>query len=149
MKGKTSLITVTLALTMSVSVCAKDLKTAPAVSEKFYGSQIGFSVAGSPTKSSLSVTGPNGYKAYKSSEVGTPSIDLYDGGQLADGLYKYEITTATGSDVLVTDDMNNGRGENNSHYARKGVTKSGQFRVVNGQIKQYRAVKEAQSLTAF
>lgn len=140
MNTKILVASTALALLMSGSVSAKDDKLT--IKEQFGGTQISFASNGSNSNSTLSISGPDGFSFSKASDGGTPSVDLNQHGNLKDGIYHYEITTNTGPLVLVQDKMNNGRGENNSHYARKGVTKSGHFRVVNGQIKQYQKIKE-------
>ena len=136
-----SLVAIT-SLTMIISggVSAKDNNFK--INEQFGGSQISFAATGSSSNSTLSISGPDGFNVSKAAKIGTPSVDLYEHGDLKDGVYQYEITTNTGPLVLVQDKINNGRGENNSHYARKGVIKSGHFRVVNGQIKKFKNIKE-------
>lgn len=109
---------------------------------KLIGTEVSFPVSIGPKQASLSISGPNGFQATKFTENRTPTIDLYQAGKLADGMYNYEITIPVGERVLIQDRINNGRGENNSHYARKGVKKSGHFWIKNGQIQNFQKVKE-------
>ena len=151
MKGKFSLLTLAVALGVSGAVMAKDTSNStPSVSAKFSGSHVSFVANGMAGKSSLSITGPNGFAVNKSVESGLPSVDLQSevrskGTQLKDGVYKYEVLTQSGDFELIADTMDNGRGENNAHYANKGVRTSGIFRVVGGQIKQFEDIKESKA----
>lgn len=129
-------------LTATMGVSAKSNSKKPLVTAQLQGTHMSFSMGRAARNTSLTVAGPNGYAVHKFEENGMPSLNLRDHGPLKDGLYHYEIVTAVGKMVLVKDTMNNGRGEDNSRYARKGITQSGHFRVVNGQIKSYRQGKE-------
>lgn len=140
MNTKVILASASLVMMISGGVSAKD--NSFSIKEQFGGTQISFASTGSHSNSTLTIAGPDGFSISKASEVGTPSLDLNQNGTLPDGMYNYEITTNTGPLVLVQDKINNGRGENNSHYVRKGVTKSGHFWVVNGQIKKFQNIKE-------
>lgn len=140
MKTKVLLASIMLAMIICGDVSAKNDNST--VKAQFGGTQISFASIGTSSNSTLSISGPDGYNVSKATKVGTPSLDLHQHGDLKDGLYQYEITTNTGPLVLVKDKINNGRGDDNSHYARKGVTKSGHFWVVNGQIKKFQHVKE-------
>jgi len=142
MKSRILLISAVLASVMSGNVGAKD--NGSLIKEQFAGGQISFSTTNSNSGSSLTIVGPEGFNISRASATGMPSVNLYALGELKDGLYNYEITTNSGKAVLIKDTMNNGRGKNNSHYARKGVTQAGHFYVANGQIKQYRNIKESQ-----
>ena len=140
MSIKVLLATASFVMIISSGVSAKDNNFS--IKEQFGGTQISFASNTSHSNSTLTISGPDGFNMSKAADVGTPSADLYQYGDLKDGLYHYEITTNTGPRVLIKDKINNGRGENDSHYARKGVTKSGHFWVVNGQIKTFKNVKE-------
>lgn len=149
MKGRFISIVTVLGLCFTSAVNAKELKTHKIAVPQFHGTSIAFSAKNVSRNTTVTVSGPNGFHAHQFSEVGMPSIDLYKAGKVTDGVYHYEITTAVGKLVLFTDSGNNGRGENNSHYARKGVTQSGHFRVVNGQIKRYKNIKESTANSNF
>jgi hypothetical protein len=142
MKGRFIPIVTVLGLFIVSTVNAKELKTHKIAVPQFNGSNVAFSAKSTSRNTTVTISGPNGFQAQKFSETGIPSIDLYKGGKLVDGSYNYEITTAVGKMVLIEDTMNNGRGEDNNHYARKGVTQTGHFRVVNGAIKRYENIKE-------
>jgi hypothetical protein len=116
---------------------------------KFSSSSLSFSSTGPSQNTSVSISGPKGFAIQKHAMSGMPQINLYQNGILVDGLYLYEITTSAGKLVFIEDQINNGRGENNSHYARKGITQSGHFRVVNGQIKQYKNIAEPKFQTSY
>jgi hypothetical protein len=142
MKARFIPIVAVLGLFIVSTVNAKEPKTHKIAVPQFNGTSVAFSAKNISRNTTVRISGPNGYHAREFSEVGMPSIDLYKtGNKLADGLYNYEITTAVGKMVLIEDTMNNGRGDN-SHYARKGVTQTGHFRVVNGAIKRYKNIKE-------
>jgi hypothetical protein len=140
MKTKVLAAATGFALIVSAGVSAKNDNSV--IKEQFGGTQLSFAFNGSSTNSTLTVSGPDGFNMSRSSNAGVPSLDLNRSGSLKDGLYNYEITTNTGPLVLIQDKINNGRGENNSHYVRKGVTKSGHFWVANGQIKKFDNIKE-------
>lgn len=132
-----------LIVTSSIDSHAKG--ASKVIATQLQGTHIGFSVKGVAENTLITVSGPNQYQLRKSAKSGIPTIDLSEPGILVDGLYHYEITTAVGPLVLVKDVINNGRGENNSHYARQGVIHNGHFRIVNGQIKKYKSLKEVGS----
>ena len=142
MKARIVITNALLAVVLSVCAQAKEIEAQPIAFEQFSGSSIGFSSKMALKNTTLKISGPSDFYVYKAAEHGMPSIDLHQRGGLKDGLYQYEITTSAGPLVLVKDNINNGRGDNNQHYAAKGVTQSGHFRVVGGQIKRYRQLKE-------
>lgn len=139
MKDKLLRIGTVLTLLSSMAASATDKLLA---TEQLYGSQVSFSAKASTSNTTLSISGPGGFHASKLLKSGIPSINLYDYGELKDGLYKYEITSSVGKKVRVEDTLNNGRGENNWHYANQGSTQSGNFRVMGGQIQQFKQPKE-------
>jgi hypothetical protein len=134
-----------LLLVGGTAVCAKEAEKPKMPTASFSGSSLSFSTKSVARNTSVSISGPSGFTLRKFSKTGMPQIDLNQRGNLKDGLYLYEITTATGELELVKDNINNGRGDNDSHWVRKGITKSGHFRVVNGVIKQYKNSKEPAS----
>lgn len=144
MKVKNTLVKLSLGLAVicSLPVSAANIKATSIINEVIYGSTVGFTSKGTVENSLITISGPDGYFARKFSKVGIPTIDLHSFGHLKDGLYLYEITTSAGKLVLIKDTINNGRGENDSHYARKGVTLTGHFRMINGQVKKYKKIKE-------
>jgi hypothetical protein len=144
MNGKFILMVSVVGLLTTSPIHSKELKLDKLPAPQIHGTDVSFALKNNQKNTTLSITGPNGFTASKFSENGSPKVDLYRAGKLADGLYNFEITTPVGKLVLIKDTINNGRGENNSHYARKGVIKSGHFRVINGQIKKYPNIKEPQ-----
>ena len=149
MKWKFTLGSLVLIVITSMSVSAKDKITKKLTTEQFSGSSISFSNKGTAKAVSISISGPNGFHLKKSINSGLQSIDIGLNRSLLDGLYHYETVVKKGPLKLFKDTMNNGRGENDSHYAREGITQSGHFRVVNGQIKTYRNIKEPTDLANF
>jgi hypothetical protein len=142
MKQILSMSMIVLIMLFIVPVNAKNTGPVLAV-EQFNGAQISFASNSRATNTSVSIVGPDGFSAQKSVASGMPSFNLYEYGQLTDGLYLYEMSSSAGKRVLFKDTVNNGRGEQNSHYAQKSIRQSGHFRVVNGQIKRYKQIKEA------
>jgi hypothetical protein len=142
MKGKLSRFTIILIVSISFGVMAKNGISQPIATEAFNGTSVFFLASGSVNDTTVSIVGPSGFSVIIHDPNDIPAVNLSDYDEFRDGLYTYEITTATGPMVLVKDTIDNGRGENNSHYARKGVKQSGHFRVVNGQIKVFKQFKE-------
>ncbi len=150
MKRKCMLLVVMMSVLLNGAANGKESgKPQIIAAENIYGSHVSFTSKVVARNTTLSVIGPSGFHARKSTDNGIPSIDLHNYGALKDGLYNYEITTAVGKTLLIKDTLNNGRGENNSHYARKGVTQTGHFRVVGGQIKRYKQFKEPSAKRGF
>ena len=86
--------------------------------------------------STLTVSGPDGFHREAFSNGGSVALQLGAGGKLADGIYNYEVTAATGERTPnPNQDQNNGRtAEPPVVYV--GVTESGTFTVENGVIVQ-------------
>lgn len=97
----------------------------------------------------VSIAGPNGYNHTVKFKGSSYSISLTDSeslkstnNQLPAGRYYYQIDTHVGTLKLVTDNMNNGRGENNVTYAGKPLRQSGSFVVKGGSIQQFAQIQE-------
>ena len=140
MKGQKTICAAVLAM-MTITAEAKD-SASNAIEARFSGTQIDFN-ATHAGKTQVSISGPGGFQLQRNSDTGSASVSLYEYGNLADGVYTYQVVSASGDMQVFQDTMDNGRGENNRIVARKGVTKTGHFRVVNGQIKQYDNTSES------
>jgi hypothetical protein len=144
MKRPFKLLACCAGLLLSLGVQAKTIDKSPAVSVQLHGNYVALSSSLSIKNGMLRVVGPNGYSAQKVKQDGLPSLylDQHLNGSLPDGDYAYEFIGMTGPYRLVKDTINNGRGEKNFTYAGTPVKKSGHFKVVNGQIKIFRNIKE-------
>ncbi|MFT4929138.1 MAG: hypothetical protein ACI8WB_005268 [Phenylobacterium sp.] len=149
MKGKISFIAISIAIMVNMTANAKNVDKQLVGAEQLYGTQVAFSAKANAKNTTVSIIGPDGFHAHKFAPQGIPTIDLLSYGKLKNGLYQYEITSAVGKRVLIKDKLNNGRGEKNSHYARKGITQSGHFRVEGGSIKRYKNIKEVSGKSDF
>jgi hypothetical protein len=154
MSYKCTLVTTVLLIAINIPADAKNIGTNTAkkqsiVSEQLHGTTVSFAASQQISQSSITVSGPAGFGARKLSTSGLTSLDLSNYGQLADGLYNYEITINAGELMLFKDTINNGRGENDKHYGPKGITHSGHFRVEGGSIKTYKQIKEVSAGTDF
>lgn len=132
---KTIAIGLALSLVVSAKEAGKD--TQSIASERLSDTSVRFSSKILMNNATLSIVGPGNFQASRFLKVGTPSVELLDFGEPTDGLYHYELTAASGEAITIKDKMNNGRGENNSHTARRGITQSGYFRVIDGKIKHF------------
>lgn len=85
------------------------------------------------SKMTLTVSGPDGLVLSEYSGFGTPSLSLFSGGDLLDGVYTWQLTGATREKLPESrSKLNNGRPEGASRTAYKGSSESGTFRIVNG-----------------
>jgi len=107
------------------------------LSARYAGSRIYFDADPTYSNITVSVSGPDGYHGQVYSERRAPSFRLADFGEVADGLYRFEITAAT--QVYATDQSSrepagyNGRAPT-AQRPREGVSFTGSFRVENGQV---------------
>lgn len=145
MKLKQFIGVMTVGVLFSASVVGKTAvkDKQPLATAQLQGTYVSFQLKVAARNTTVSIVGPNGYHVSKFAKDGIPDVSLTEHGKLKDGLYNYEITSAIGPMKVFKDTMNNGRGQNNTVRAREGVTQSGHFRVVNGQIKKYRQTKES------
>ena len=141
MKSRNIPAWITVGLLCATTALAKD-NIADSIVMQNYGTSLSFTSKGVMSNISVSIAGPKGYSAQKSEQHGMPMVNLTDYGKLHDGLYNYELVVPVGDMVLIKDTIDNGRGENNSIYARKGIRKSGHFWVRNGSIVQFKRIKE-------
>ena len=130
-------------------------------SESFSNDTIAFNYKGNFSKATISIAGPNGFSIKSFKENGDPIVNLSNARQnnssndelssssnetlaLTDGLYKYEISAATGETLEISDTLNNGRGESAKTTMNVSETQSGHFRVENGSIVNYLDIKEGE-----
>lgn len=121
---------------------AATTKTEPPVSAQFSGNHLSLSAKKPMRNVQVTVTGPGGYVMKKSQRDGLPSMFLDNKMAMPDGDYYYEVSGTTGPERLIKDTIDNGRGENNFTYAGTPVKFTGHFKVRNGQVRQFRQVKE-------
>jgi hypothetical protein len=121
----------TLALTIGLSLGL----TAPGVAQTLSvsGGTLDVKLAGT-RNATLTVTGPNDYYRQTFSPDKNIALNLAGLGRLADGIYTYEITAATGQTKPVTAGLDNGRGALEPSVQNVGVTVAGTFQVKNGAI---------------
>lgn len=130
-------------------------------SESFSGDTLAFNYKGNFKNATISVAGPNGFRISSFQENGNPIVNLSNTTEsdsadgeltnnfneaisLSDGIYKYEITVATDETVEITDNMNNGRGENARTTMNISEVQSGHFHVKDGSIVTYLDLKEGE-----
>ncbi|MFT6660864.1 MAG: hypothetical protein ACJA0K_000846 [Maricaulis maris] len=107
------------------------------LSARYAGSRIYFDADPTYFNITVSVSGPNGYHGQVFSERRAPSFRLADFGEVADGLYHFEMTAATQTYAAEPSSREqagyNGR-EPTAQRPREGVSFTGSFRVENGQV---------------
>ena len=79
----------------------------------------------------LTITAPNGDSFRVSAETGTPVLTL-TGGEIQDGVYRYELRASTDEDVDTTAKPDNGREPDPNQKIFKPYNKSGHFFVSRG-----------------
>ncbi|WP_323760976.1 hypothetical protein [Maricaulis sp.] len=126
-----------LALPSGVAIPqADDVPSSASISVRLAGTRLYFEGEPSFFNYSVRVTGPNGYVGEVFSARRAPSFRLSDHGAVDDGVYRYEVTAATGDVVQHSSPHSrraNGR-EASAQVPRIGIASDGSFRVVNGQI---------------
>lgn len=135
-------------LTLTVlSVAPASAETLRAT-EQFTQTRLAFSVTGTFTNYTLTVSGPHGYYAQAYGARTVPTLRLADQGEVPDGLYTYQLTAATDryqEQVGTVNQLNNGR-DNTTQRPRVGASASGSFRVRDGRILEFDDIEEAQGL---
>lgn len=121
----------TLALTIGLSLGL----AAPGVAQTLsvFETTLNVKLAGTQN-ATLTVTGPNDYYRQSFSPDTSIALNLGGLGRLADGVYYYEITAATGQTKPATAGLDNGRGELERKVQNVGITAGGTFQVRNGAI---------------
>lgn len=118
--------------------------------ENFSGTRVGFVPSEDVFNITLRVTGPENFAAQVFSRQGMPSLDLSKYGPVHEGFYNYEITAATHALVRATDQQDTGMSDDevsdyiNSGYMNKGVTQTGHFSVVSGEIVIFPDIEETE-----
>ena len=91
----------------------------------------------------LNIIGPDGFQLTRKITDSALTVNLSDGTKaLSPGTYFYEISTTVGSKRLITDTINNGRGEKNHTYAGSPVKQTGRFIVADGAIVDFAQTDE-------
>jgi len=125
---KTYLFTVSLAMGAFMALPA--MAKSPMVA----GGDISVKPDAKMQNATLTVSGPNGFHDKAEAGTGVPSLSLMKNGQLADGVYSWELTGHTNERVYsYKTGINNGRGENARDFSYKQISQSGSFYIVNGQ----------------
>ncbi|RKQ94142.1 hypothetical protein [Maricaulis maris] len=140
-RNRVAQIVVMLSLAFAVPVggaAAQGLSAASDVglSARFAGSRIYFDADPTYFNITVSVSGPDGYHGQVFSERRAPSFRLADFGEVADGVYRFEVTAATQAfarQAVREPSGYNGR-DSTAQRPREGVSFSGNFRVENGQV---------------
>jgi hypothetical protein len=104
-----------------------------AVAQSF-GSRFGLQLNPNYSNAVLSVSGPNNFHASTFSRGGSLSIDLMDGGRIADGSYNYQLSAQSPQTIDAGTSINAGRNGQGSAVRAVGVSVSGSFLVKGGQI---------------
>lgn len=132
------LAAVSTAVMLASTVAAQAASTAndDGLSYRFSGTRIFFDANSDLFNFSVRVTGPNEYVGQVFSQRRPPSFRLGDHGDIADGVYQFEISAASRQSrrqVSAAMMRSNGR-DNSNQQAFDGTQTAGSFRVVNGQI---------------
>lgn len=133
---KISLLAAAPAILLTAPVLAQSADVARVeIQEEFAGSRLSFDSVSGLSNYTLRVSGPNGYFGQVYSDRTAPSFRLADHGDVEDGLYTYEITAATSVYApRPASEMGLDNGRSAEARPRVGTSRSGSFRVVNGQI---------------
>ncbi len=130
-----------------ISMAIGAIITSPATAKSLYVSAGNVSVNPETTAKNmtLTVSGPNGFFKRTYKKNGTPDVSLMEQGQIADGMYVWELTGHTDERVAsYKSRSNNGRGDNARNYGYKSIQQSGSFRMLNGlQVRAEDAPAEA------
>ena len=83
----------------------------------------------------VSVTGPNGFRAYKAQKLKRSGLNLREFGNLPDGSYQFEVVTIGESLAeLASPPLNNGRGDLESKKVIDRIVVGGNFLIKDGNI---------------
>lgn len=85
------------------------------------------------SNASMTVAAPNGKITTIFAETGTPVFQLSEGDVL-DGIYRYELSAATDEKVKIVNQVDNGRGEDQSDTVAVPFYMGGHFVVSRGVI---------------
>ncbi len=96
------------------------------------------------SNASMKVSAPNGKIITIFAESGTPVFQL-ENDEILDGIYRYELSAATDEKVEIVNEVDNGRGENQSNTVNKPFYSSGHFVVSRGVIVTPDEIKEEDS----
>ncbi|PWE18730.1 hypothetical protein DDZ18_03820 [Marinicauda salina] len=135
-------------MALSLFVAAPAAAETLRADERFTQTRLVFSVNGSYTNYTLTVSGPQGFHAQAHGERSAPTLRLADYGEVPDGVYNYQLTAATDrfrEQVSQASRMNNGR-ENTTMRPRVGASVSGAFHVRDGRIREFEDIEESQGL---
>ena len=122
------------------------LSAAPAIAADpiFSGTSMTAKSSAKMKNMTLTVTGPDGYHAQTFSASQSPFLSLEKSGNLADGLYKWQLTGASSETVLANPGgLDYGRGSGARKFANKPMIESGSFRVIGGTIAGPSKVQES------
>lgn len=95
------------------------------------------------SNASLTVSAPNGKIITVYAESGTPVFQL-EGDAVLDGVYRYELSAATDEKMEIVNEVDNGRGENQSNTIAKPFYANGHFVVSRGVIITPEDIQEEQ-----
>ena len=96
------------------------------------------------SNASMTVAAPNGKITTIFAESGTPVFQL-PGDEALDGVYRYELSAATDEKIEIVNEIDNGRGENQSNTVSKPFYANGHFIVSRGVIITPEEIKEEDS----
>ena len=143
---KRAVVGVSVALLMGASgvMAVSDAATAQSMNavKRFSDATVGFSMKGSYSNYSLTVTGPNGFNATVMSKKSAPALNLRKLGIIDDGIYRYNLTAASSKAMSVRTPENSGRGGDKKTAMMAGVSDSGSFVVKGGKIVQEADISE-------
>jgi hypothetical protein len=109
--------------------------------EQFSGTTVEFKLDKLFGVVTLTVAGPNGFNASAAARSTSPVIDLKRLGEFDDGQYTYHLTASSDERIKVRTPLDDGRDKPTTEQL-KGLSKSGAFNVVKGQIVAVRPNRE-------
>ena len=90
---------------------------------------------------SMTIQAPDGEVTTIFAQTGTPVFQL-SGQEVADGIYRYELSAATEETVKIVNKQNNGRGDASKDSAAVPYRLNGHFTVYRGVIVTPKDIKE-------
>ena len=119
------------------AACLAGAMTAAADTVRVYGGTLQVSPSSYVKNMTLTVTGPNGFNAQDFSKNSAPRVSLVQNGQLADGLYSWNMTASTNEPLPQSaSQLDDGRGNAQRPQLFKSTSMSGSFEIRGGTLVQ-------------
>ena len=118
---------------LALAACSPCLADDLLLVERFLRGDLAFDLKGPYANVTLTVAGPGDFYARAFARRGVPSLRLRDFGPVDDGLYSYELTAASDEFLRARRGLDDGR-DRDAPRLRRGISATGSFLVVRGQI---------------